>query len=568
MTVYSDGTYDLIGAGSTQTATLDPSATAVTFNLAGVFATFDIQSRPGAVVTVNNTVAVGNTLNLDTNGGSIILDNNTFIAFHALGTVDVTIDEGGSFTVGSALITADVITGGTITFGTGGGTSVVGTANSFVTLSLLSAFSPYVGFTSSSDVIDDLSLKWTGATSYTITGTGSGIQTIVITQNGQTFSFETTGANLTDVTNETSLTAGPLKLSEDASGGTDITVCFARGTRLMTPTGQAPVETLNAGDMVATQLDGDTVFRPIKWLGWRRIDLTAHPRPHTVAPIRIQRGAFADNVPVNDLLLSPDHAVFIDGKLICARQLVNGATIRQETDRSDVEYFHVELDTHAILLSEGLPTESYLDTGNRGFFSNANHARVLHPDLTDESSHPARMAASCAPFVWAEDEVRPVWNRLAERAAAHGKAVAEPDGVTDPELCIVVRGQTQRPVAIAGGCYHFIVKSGVEEVLLVSRAASPSHMQPWLNDRRQLGVNIERIVLRRRGDINEIPVDHPGLSQGWWPVERDGTAQHRWTDGHAKLAFPADDRPAILEIWASNGGMVYATDTADRERAA
>jgi hypothetical protein len=320
--------------------------------------------------------------------------------------------------------------------------------------------------------------------------------------------------------------------------------------------------------MVTTLLDGDTVFRPIKWLGWRRIDLTAHPRPQTVAPIRIQRGAFADNVPVNDLLLSPDHAVFIDGKLICARQLVNGATIRQETNRSDVEYFHVELDTHAILLSEGLPTESYLDTGNRGFFANSDQARVLHPDLTDEGSHPARTAASCAPFVWAEDEVRPIWNRLAKRAAALGTSVAEPGGVTDPELCIVIGGQTQRPVAVAGGCYHFIVKSGVEEVLLVSRAASPSHTQPWLNDRRQLGVNIERIALRRRGDIHDIPIDHPGLSQGWWPVERDGTALHRWTDGQAKLAFPADDRPAILEIWASNGGMVYATDAADRERAA
>jgi hypothetical protein len=35
---------------------------------------------------------------------------------------------------------------------------------------------------------------------------------------------------------------------------------------------------------------------------------------------------------------------------------------------SAVEYFHVELRTHSILLAKGLPSESYLDTGNRGFF--------------------------------------------------------------------------------------------------------------------------------------------------------------------------------------------------------
>ena len=31
----------------------------------------------------------------------------------------------------------------------------------------------------------------------------------------------------------------------------------------------------------------------------------------------------------------------------------------------------MELDQHAILLAEGLPAESYIDTGNRGFFANS-----------------------------------------------------------------------------------------------------------------------------------------------------------------------------------------------------
>jgi len=35
-------------------------------------------------------------------------------------------------------------------------------------------------------------------------------------------------------------------------------------------------------------------------------------------------------LPARDLLLSPDHAVFIDGVLIPVRYLINGSTIVQE----------------------------------------------------------------------------------------------------------------------------------------------------------------------------------------------------------------------------------------------
>ena len=85
-----------------------------------------------------------------------------------------------------------------------------------------------------------------------------------------------------------------------------------------------------------------------------------------MAPIRIERDAFADGMPHRDLLVSPDHAIFVDGKLICARQLVNGTTIRQERDWTAVDYYHVELDQHAILLAEGLPAESYSTPATAG----------------------------------------------------------------------------------------------------------------------------------------------------------------------------------------------------------
>jgi hypothetical protein len=56
-------------------------------------------------------------------------------------------------------------------------------------------------------------------------------------------------------------------------------------------------------------------------------------------------------------------------------------------------------DRSQFLLAEGLPAESYIDTGNRGFFENSGTPPVLHPDLTDETDHSMREARSCVPFV-------------------------------------------------------------------------------------------------------------------------------------------------------------------------
>ena len=211
-------------------------------------------------------------------------------------------------------------------------------------------------------------------------------------------------------------------------------LCFLAGTRIATPEDEARVEELAVGDvvrtvdftartitgdLVVTLADGQLSAQPVRWVGHRRIDLTRHPRPETVAPIRIERDAFADNVPHRDLLVSPDHAIFVDSVLICARQLVNGITIRREEGWSSVDYFHVELDAHAILLAEGLPAESYLDTGDRGFFANAGSAKfenggipmLLHPQCT------ARMweTNGCAPLIVTGPILSAVRARLAQR---------------------------------------------------------------------------------------------------------------------------------------------------------
>jgi collagen type I/II/III/V/XI/XXIV/XXVII alpha len=81
--------------------------------------------------------------------------------------------------------------------------------------------------------------------------------------------------------------------------------------------------------------------------------------------------------------LSPDHAIFAEGVLIPVKHLINGATIRQVVTPA-ITYFHVALDRHSVILAEGLPVESYLDTGDRHAFADEGGLTVLHPAFASE----------------------------------------------------------------------------------------------------------------------------------------------------------------------------------------
>jgi hypothetical protein len=382
---------------------------------------------------------------------------------------------------------------------------------------------------------------------------------------GDTFTYAgttltVTGSSGTPVLTMNNLSGPNLSSSSFVGvGNTIMVVCYAVGTRIRTPAGERLIESLMPGELVLT-LSGTTLSaQPVKWVGHRSINLAEHPRPETVAPIRILRDAFGAAMPRRDLLVSPDHAIFVEGRLICARQLVNGTTIRQETDWRVIDYYHVELDRHAILMADGLPAESYIDTGNKGFFGNSGEPRVLHPDLTDESDYPTREAASCVPFVWNEADVRPVWQRLADRAAMLGHPVPRHGISTEADLHLLASGRKIKPIDANTSRAIFILPRGTHEVHLVSRAQSPTEARPWLEDRRRLGVRVARIVLRGDLEVQEVPVDHPCLTEGWWAVERDGVVISRWTSGKAVLPLPAMQEDAMLEIHLA-GAMTYAVE--------
>jgi Hint domain len=134
--------------------------------------------------------------------------------------------------------------------------------------------------------------------------------------------------------------------------------CFLPGTRIKTPEGEVNIEELQIGDNVLTAL-GET--RPVKFIGRRKISRERTGPWNGDGPVKISRFAIDGKAPHSDLYISPGHAIYIDGILIPAINLVNGVTIVADAkpEALSLTYFHIELDTHEAILAEGLAVESF-----------------------------------------------------------------------------------------------------------------------------------------------------------------------------------------------------------------
>ncbi len=161
------------------------------------------------------------------------------------------------------------------------------------------------------------------------------------------------------------------------SGGKPM--CFLRGTSVMTPTGEVFVEDLQIGDRVET-VGGKA--RAVKWIGRQSYKRSGTSWSDSVVPVRIRRHALGHKAPHRDLYLSPGHALFMDGVLIRVKDLVNGTSIAPAPHRETIEYFQIVLDSHDVVLAEGVPAETFLLTANNieGFMNFGEFARLYPSD--------------------------------------------------------------------------------------------------------------------------------------------------------------------------------------------
>ncbi len=406
----------VVSSGGTQV--IDPGAVAynTTVSAGGT------QMLAGGTVS-GGTVAAGGTQVLDhatLSGtlsyalGAVVVDSAGFVAKDATITVAGTLENDALAELDPSSMTVSSLTGGgTVQIDSGSFLEIVDSASADQTIT----------FTASSgelriDQFADMHALVSGFTS----GDTIDLATIAFDPNGQVgpvtaddFLPVFEGGNSYELGLSGNYTGDMFQLAPDASSGTLLTVevpCFLAGTLILTSQGEVPVEHLAVGDTIVTAFGQS---RPVRWIGTRSYAgrfLAANPCAH---PIRFRNGSLGGCLPYHDLLVSPEHAMFLNGLLIPARCLVNGSTIVQERGLERVDYFHIELDSHDVLLAEGAPSESYLDDDSRGMFHNASEFATLYPD----APAPGRF---CAPRVEHGVELEAIRQRLATVAGEVARA--------------------------------------------------------------------------------------------------------------------------------------------------
>jgi autotransporter passenger strand-loop-strand repeat protein len=211
-----------------------------------------------------------------------------------------------------------------------------------------------------------LDLAWLGYDSAGTANLNSADDVLTIVESGTTLTLQLAG----------NYTGEFFHLGADDGPGTDVTVndipCFCAGTHIRTPSGDVAVENLRPGDRLMT-LAGTS--RKLRWIGQRTYSARFATRNRHILPVCIRRHALGNGVPARDLFISPLHALYFDmpgsGVLVPAGALLNGISIVTAQPAETIAYFHLELETHDVILAEGAAAESFLNDGCLGMFANA-----------------------------------------------------------------------------------------------------------------------------------------------------------------------------------------------------
>ena len=207
--------------------------------------------------------------------------------------------------------------------------------------------------------------------------------------------------------------------------------CFLKGTKIRTTEGERKIENLAVGDLLPTLFGG---VRPIQWVaryGYKKSD-PAKPWAGYARPVRIARSALARGVPHADLLVASWHALFIDGVLVPARDLINGTTITlyAADEFDELQFFHIKLEAHDVIYAEGAQCETLLTVSETASNFAEYYRMYGAPNAEDVSCAPllyykgrrgqikSRLRSAISPWFDFREKIDVIRDRLEERGIA------------------------------------------------------------------------------------------------------------------------------------------------------
>lgn len=158
--------------------------------------------------------------------------------------------------------------------------------------------------------------------------------------------------------------------------------CYVTGTGIASRRGAMPIEDVTIGDIVMTM----SGTRRVTWTGQFSLNPSEEPEPKRTTPVCVRRDAIAPGLPGQDQWVSPLHCLWVDNRLVPALLLVNHMTVTQKLLADSVTYCHLLFDKPA-----------------QGHLAGSSHL------------------------------VKPIWDRLAERAEHFGFKRALPAGVGESQ---------------------------------------------------------------------------------------------------------------------------------------
>jgi antigen 43 len=158
---------------------------------------------------------------------------------------------------------------------------------------------------------------------------------------------------------------------------------------ILTAHGLRPVDMLRPGDLVATLLPRGPFFVPIAWIGARPAAV-GQGETRSDWPVLVRRHAIGNGVPSTDILLAPEHAIYIGDSLYLARMLVIGRSIAYRRPApGPTRYWGLGLEVPNVVLAQNLPIETLMPAAAAAYAADSTSPRAAAPAPERSCGRPA-----------------------------------------------------------------------------------------------------------------------------------------------------------------------------------